>query len=347
MDIKKRTKIVATIGPVSSSPKIIKALIKAGINIARLNFSHGNYAEKREQIENIRNTAKKLKAGIAIMADLQGPKLRLGVFNGPKEIRQSDIIIFSPDAVLDEIPIQLNLAPFLKTDERMFINDGLIEFKIIGVGKKKIKVEAQDDGTISSKNGINIPDSIFNSTIFTKKDEDDLEFALNHKVDYVALSFIQTASDLDAARQMIRKYNSKTKIISKIETRKAVENMEEIIKDTDIVVVARGDLGIEIKASLVPLVQQKIINLAKQFKKPVIIATHMLESMVNHPRPTRAEVSDVANAVLSNVDAVWLSAETASGKYPVKAVSTMNEIIHTVEEFQKDKNFLRPCRGNL
>lgn len=337
----KRTKIVATVGPASSSPETIKALIKAGLNAVRLNFSHGTHQERKEQIRNIRNISKKLNKSVAIIADLQGPKLRLGIFDGIKEIKKGSIVFLSSSPVRDEIPMQFDLSPYIEKGERIFLNDGLVELKVIEVNKKTIRAQAQNDGVISSNKGVNIPDTVIKNKSFTQKDRKDLEFVLEEGVDYIALSFVQTAHDLRIAQEIIKKHNSQVKIISKIEKKMAVENLEEIILATDAIMIARGDLGIEMKASQVPLAQQKIINLARQFQKPVIIATHMLESMIQHPRPTRAETSDVAHAVLSQVDAVMLSAETASGKYPVEAVKTMSEIILSVEEQSEYKNLIQ------
>ncbi len=337
----KRTKIIATIGPASSSPKTIRALIKAGLNVARLNFSHGTYQEKKNQIQNIRNISRELKIPVAIMADLQGPKLRLGIFSEVRKIKKGNIVSFSTNPVQQEIPIQFDLTAYVSKGERIFVSDGLVEFKITEVNKKNIQAQAQNDGIISSNKGVNIPDTAIKTPSFTQKDRADLKFALNEGVDFIALSFIQTAADLKAAREVIENKKSKVKIIAKIEKKMAVENLDEIIKATDAVMIARGDLGIEMKASEVPLTQQKIINLARQFQKPVIIATQMLESMIQNPRPTRAETSDVAYAVLNQVDAVMLSAETAVGAYPVEAVKTMSEIIISVERHQQYKHLIQ------
>ncbi len=271
--ISKRTKIVATIGPASSPPTTLRALIKAGLNVARLNFSHGTYEERKEQIRNIRSISKELNKPVAIMADLQGPKLRLGFLNEPKKIKKGEIILLSTNPSQDEIPIQFDLTAYISKGERIFLNDGLVELKVIGVNKKTIQTKAQNDGIISSNKGVNVPDTMINNTAFTHKDKQDLQFVLNQGIDFVALSFIQIADDLKAAQAIIAKHKSKAQIIAKIERKMAIENLEEIIKVADAVMVARGDLGIEIKASQVPLAQQKIINLARQFQKPVIIAT--------------------------------------------------------------------------
>ncbi|MBI2019352.1 pyruvate kinase [Candidatus Daviesbacteria bacterium] len=339
--ITKRTKIVATIGPASSSPKVIEALIRAGLNVARLNFSHGTYAERKEQIKTIRVIARKLNKSVAIMADLQGPKLRLGFLKGDRKIKKGESISLSINPLPDEIPMQFDLSPYVKKGERIFLNDGLVELKVKGVNKNTILTHAQNEGIISSNKGVNIPDTKIENHSFTQKDKKDLEFVLKEGVDFVALSFVRTADDLKAAKIIIEKSKKSVQIIAKIEKKEAVLNLEEIIKETDAVMVARGDLGIEIRGSQVPLVQQKIVNLARQFQKPVIVATQMLESMIHNPRPTRAEASDVAHAVLNEVDAVILSAETAAGAYPVEAVKMMNEIILSVEEHQQFKHFIQ------
>lgn len=328
----KRTKIVATIGPASSSEAVLKSLIKSGLDIVRLNFSHGTYEERETQIKLIRKLSVELKKPIAIMADLQGPKLRLGSFEGIIQVKKGDSFVLSKNPQGLELPIQFDLSPFVSKHERIFINDGLVEFKIVDVEKDKVKIKASNNGIISANKGVNIPDTTLKNASFTKKDALDAEFVLNQNVDLIALSFVQNASDLNPLKELIKKHGSSTKIIAKIEKKSAIENLEEIIKEADGVMVARGDLGIETKASEVPIVQEKIINLARQHQKPVIVATQMLESMIYNPRPTRAETSDVANAVLSTVDAVMLSGESANGKYPIEAVSTMAEIITSVEQ---------------
>lgn len=338
----KRTKIIATIGPASSSRRVIRALIKAGLNIARLNFSHGTYEEKKEQIKNLRKIAKELKTEVSIMADLQGPKLRLGEFDEIKSVKKGNKFFLSIEPAEKEIPTQFDLSPHVYKGERIFIADGLIEFIVLEVKGRVLKVQAQNDGVISSKKGINIPDSAINNAVFTEKDEADLIFALKAGVDMVALSLIQTVKDMKKAKDIISKSKSRIKIVAKIEKKMAVENLEEIMKASDMVMVARGDLGVETKAVHVPLIQQKILNLGKELKKPVIVATHMLESMILNPRPTRAEVSDIANAVFDRADALMLSGETALGKYPVEAVKIMHEIIVATEEHQNSKHFKRP-----
>lgn len=329
----KKTKIICTIGPSSWDFDTLKALAEAGMNVARLNFSHGTHDEKREQIKFLRQISEKLNKPIMIMADLSGPKLRLGEISGVRKIEKGETLNLTLNPASDEeIPIQFDLSPYVKKDQRIYLNDGLVELKVLEVRNKVIVAQAQNNGEISSHKGVNIPDTYLKDASFTSKDFEDAEFALSEDVDYLALSFVQRPDDLDKPRELIQKHQSRTKIMVKIEKKEAVENLEEIILRSDAVMVARGDLAIEIPASKVPIVQQKTIRIARQHHKPVVIATQMLESMIENPRPTRAEVSDVANAVLDQVDAVMLSAESANGKYPVEAVTTMKEVILSVEE---------------
>lgn len=339
--IYKKTKIVCTIGPSSWDKETLKELALSGMDLARLNLSHGTHEEKRDQINRIRSVAKEIGKRIAIIADLQGPKLRLGEIDGVLTICEGDILKFSITPGKDILPIQFDFAPFIKRGQRIFLNDGLIELIVLGNSKKIVKAQAQNSGWISSNKGINLPDTYLNSAAFTPKDKIDAEFAIKEKVDYLALSYVQTASDINVVKNLIKESNSKTKIIAKIEKNEAILNLEEIIKAADALIVARGDLGIETKAEEVPLLQQKIVKLSRQHQKPVIVATQMLESMVENPRPTRAEVSDVANAVLDQVDGVMLSAESASGKYPIQAVKIMRDVILSVEKNSEYKKYIK------
>lgn len=336
----KRTKIVCTIGPSSWDYETLEKLARAGMNVARLNFSHGSLEEKAEQIKNIRAIARKINKPIAILADLQGPKLRLGTIDGKLEIKKGDLLTLSINPKEDELPMQFDIAPYVQKDHRIFLNDGLVEVKVTQVKGKSVHTIAQNDGWVSSKKGVNIPDSNIGRASFTDKDKEDAEFALKQEVDYIALSFVQTVDDVIIVKDLIKKRHGRTRIISKIEKAEAVNNLEEIIKKSDAVMVARGDLAIETSAAAVPIVQEKIIKLGRRYYKPVIVATQMLESMVENPRPTRAEVSDVANAVLDQVDAVMLSAESANGKYPIEAVKTMKEVIISVEEHPEYHNHI-------
>lgn len=328
----RKTKIVCTIGPASWDPLTIRKMAKAGMNVARLNMSHGTQEEKLKQIKYVREISEKLKKPIAIFADLQGPKLRLGIIDGIRNIKTGETIKISSEPTnKTELPIQLDLTSFIKPGDRMFLNDGLIETRVRDVQGKTIIVKALNSGIVSSNKGINVPDTNLKGASFTPKDESDAIFALKHGVDYIALSFVQTVDDIKPVKKIIEEINPKIKIIVKIEKKEAIENLEEIIQEADSIMVARGDLAIETETAQVPIYQEQIINLCRQYQKPVIIATQMLESMIENPRPTRAEVSDVANAVLDQVDAVMLSAESASGKYPVEAVEQMRKIIESVE----------------
>lgn len=338
----KKTKIVATIGPSSSNPSTLKQMVQSGLNVARLNFSHGSHPEKLGLIKIIREISQELNKPITIYADLSGPKLRLGEIEGIKEIRKGDEINLSTEPQDDfQLPMQFDLAPFVQPKQRIFLNDGLVALEVQKVSGKVIFTQALNSGWVSSHKGVNVPETRLKGATFTTKDKEDCEFALSQNVDYIGLSFIQSPEDLDPALEMIKKHHSQAKIVVKIEKPEAITNLEEIIKKTDAVMVARGDLGIEIPAYDVPVIQQKIVRLARQYQKPVIIATQMLESMMENPRPTRAEISDVANAVLDQADAVMLSGETASGKYPIEAVKIMKETILSVEDHPDYKNYIK------
>lgn len=340
--VHKRTKIIATIGPATFGHEKLRALAEAGMNIVRLNFSHGTHEEKAEQIALTRQIAHELGKPLGIIADLSGPKLRLGSCDEQVNIKKGDHLSLALNPVTNqELPIQFDLSPFVKKNQHIFINDGLVQLKVLGLTGNSIKCVAENDGWASSNKGVNVPDTHLKGAAFTQKDREDAEFALKQGVDYLNLSFIQTADDIKPARKLIKKYQAHTKIIVKIEKKEAVNNLSEIIDSADAVMVARGDLGIEVPASSVPIIQQKIIHLGRQNQTPVIVATQMLESMTENPRPTRAETSDVANAVLDQVDAVMLSAESAAGKYPIEAVKTMKEIILDVEAHPDYNNYIK------
>lgn len=338
----RKTKIVCTIGPSSAEKSRFKQMCLNGLDIARLNFSHGSQEEKLEKIKMIRQVSDEIKKPIAILADMSGPKLRLGKFEGILELQKNqDLTLVLNPQNEKEIPIQFDLSPYVKKNQRIFLNDGLVELRVQSIHGKSIHTKVQNNGWISSNKGVNVPDTMIPGASLTPKDVDDLEFSLDQNVDYIALSFVQTALDLKKCREMIKKAKSKAKIVVKIEKAKACEHLEEIIKEADAAMVARGDLGIEIPPQEVPLIQQKIIKITRQYNKPVIVATQMLESMVENPRPTRAEVSDIASAVLDQVDAVMLSAESASGKYPIEAVSIMRETILSVEQDSKYQHYIK------
>lgn len=337
----KKTKIVATLGPSSWSEKPLTQMIESGLNVCRLNFSHGSLEEKKEQIELIRKISKRLKIQVAIMADLPGPKLRLGEIDGIRNIVGGEAIVLSFEPKDSALPLQYDFSKSVKKGDRVYLNDGLVALTVTKVSGKDITCVAQNDGWVSSKKGVNLPDTILEGAAFEKKDQESALFAIKSEVDYIALSFVQSEKDVLLVKKLIEKYKSKTKIIVKIEKPEAVKNLQAIIEAADGVMVARGDLAIETSAAEVPIIQQKIVLIARQLQKPVIVATQMLESMTENPRPTRAEASDVANAVLSQVDAVMLSAESASGKYPVESVRTMSEIIENVEKNPEFKRYIR------
>lgn len=339
--LKKKTKIVATLGPASAGDKTIRKLIESGMNVARLNFSHGTHESMAELLKSLRAMSKETGIPVAVLADLQGPKIRLGKFEGKLEISVGQEIVLSINPSKGELPIQFDLSRFVLEGQRIFVNDGLIELVVKQVDGQKIVTIAKSAGEISSNKGLNIPDTKLGVAAFTDKDREDAIFALKHKVDYVALSFVETAKDLDPLKTLITELNPGVKTIVKIERKEALANLEKIIDSADAVMVARGDLATETSPSEIPVYQQKIIRLARQANKPVIVATQMLESMTENPRATRAETSDVANAVFIQADAVMLSAESATGKYPVEAVAAMCEIITSVEEHPDFKQYIR------
>ena len=334
----KRTKILATIGPASFTKEGIESLIDAGINGCRLNFSHGLYTERDEQIKWIREAAKKRGRHVAILQDLQGPKIRLGLLqeeNMELAVKRGDKLIL--DYGLEEhegglhLPVQYNLAKKVKVGEPIFMFDGKIETTVTKViSDEAIEVEVLNDGVLGSRKGLNLPETDFGDDIITEKDMADIEFGCSRDFDYVALSFVHSAADIEKLRQILTSHGSTAKIVAKIETKKAVasdEILEGIVKAADGVMVARGDMAVEAGAEVVPVVQHKLVEMCRKHAKLVIIATQMMGSMVNIPEPSRAEVSDVANAVIQGADVVMLSDETAQGKYPVETVKAMKKVI--------------------
>jgi pyruvate kinase len=331
----KRTKIIATLGPSTNSYESVLALIKAGANGIRLNFSHGSHEERVQQIKWIRKASKEYGKPIAIIQDLQGPKIRLGDFEGPINVKKGQTIKLSYSSDYEStgiIPTQYDLSKKVKKGERLYIFDGKVKTIVAKVQNKMVFTEVQNDGILLKRKGINLPDTDFAGDIITDKDKKDVEFGRSHDVDYVALSFVQTADDVLALKSILKKHVSTAQVISKIETKAAVDNLEEIIKASDAVMVARGDLAIETTPEAVPIVQRSIIGLGQKYAKPTIVATQMLASMTESPEPTRAEVSDVANAVILGADCVMLSDETASGNYPLESVKVMKRVIIYTQE---------------
>lgn len=328
----KRTKILATVGPITSNPDMIKQMIEAGVNGFRLNFSHGDYAERDDQMQWIREASQQVGKPVAILQDLQGPKIRLGMLNENLDVKTGDEIILDSAAEHDgyTLPVQYNLATKVKVGEPVYIFDGKVRTTVVDIpSETAIKLRVENDGTLMSKKGINLPDTDFGGDILTPKDLKDIEYGLTKDIDYVALSFVQSPEDIHNLRQILVAGGSQAQIIAKIETKAAIkeEVLEEIVKATDGIMVARGDLAVEAGAEIVPIVQRRLIALCRKHGKLSIVATQMMASMVDAPEPTRAEVSDVANAVIQGADSVMLSDETANGRYPLETVAAMKRVI--------------------
>lgn len=331
----KRTKILATLGPATNSPEKIKQLIEAGANGFRLNFSHGSYEERLDQIKWIRDASAEVGRTVAILQDLQGPKIRLGVLkNNHLDVKAGDEIVL--DHAIQEhdgsmnLPIQYNLANKVKVGEPVYLFDGKIRGEMIErVGDTAIKIRILNEGFLMSRKGLNLPDTDFGGDILTPKDLADVEFGADKDIDFVALSFIQSADDINNLRQIMLSHGSTAQIIAKVETKAAIEMeaLKEIVKAADGVMIARGDLAVETSPEIVPIVEREAIRLCRKYGKLSIVATQMLASMVDNPEPTRAEVSDVATAVILGADVVMLSDETANGSYPVEAVKMMAKTV--------------------
>lgn len=333
----KRSKILATLGPPTNNYEAIEALIKAGTNGFRLNFSHGSYEERDRQITWIRAASEKLGKPVAILQDLQGPKIRLGNLNSDMNVKKDDILTLDFAAEHDGLilPVQYNLAEKVKVGEQLYIFDGKIRTLVTEIASETaIKVVVQNDGVLMSRKGINLPDTDFAGDIVTPKDTADVEYGANKDIDFVALSFVQSAEDIHSLRQMLVSLDSTAQIIAKIETKAAIEDntLKAIVRASDGVMVARGDLAVEAGAEVVPIVQRRIIALCRRYGKISIVATQMMASMVNNPEPTRAEVSDVASAVILGADTVMLSDETANGQYPIETVTAMKKVIIYTQE---------------
>ena len=334
----RRTKIVATIGPATSSKKCIQSLLISGVNSFRLNFSHGTHFEHQKVIENIRSLSILHGAPTTIICDLQGPKIRTGkTANGKTELKQGQIVRLSSMFKIGDsnnIPSDFpNINLHCKIGDRILLDDGIIELKVVKKQNKILHCKVIFGGILTDNKGINLPNSKSIKSKHSTKDLKDLKFALKNKVDYIALSFVKDLNDILKLKKIISNSNSpETRVIAKIERLEAVNNIEEIAIHSDAIMVARGDLSVEIGQTGLPFMQKKIINKCNFLGKPVITATQMLESMIEKPKPTRAEITDIANAVLDGTDAVMLSAETAIGKYPDKCVKTMHEIILEVEK---------------
>jgi len=331
-----RTKIVATVGPASSSKEMLRALIKEGVDVFRINFSHGNHDDKKLVIDLIRELNDEMGTHVAVLMDLQGPKIRVNKVEDNVVLVQGQELVITTRELLGNNEIvstsYKDLPRDVKPEERILIDDGKIELSVVEVRDIDIVTRVVYGGPLTSRKGINLPNSKVSAPSLTEKDLEDLEFGLKNDVNWVALSFVRKAEDINKLRGILEKNNSKARIVAKIEKPEALEDIDAIIEATDAVMVARGDLGVEIWMEDVPIVQKKLIEKCNKASKPVIVATQMMESMIENPRPTRAETNDVANAVMDGADALMLSAETAAGKYPLEVVRSMVRTITSIEK---------------
>ncbi len=334
-----KTKIVATVGPASSSKPMLKKLMSSGVDVFRINFSHSSYAETKKIVDNIRSLNSELKVHVSILGDLQGPKIRIGQVEQGVELKKGDVLSFTttdPDYIGDKRKVSINYSSFpsdVSKNEKILINDGKLILKVIKTNKKDyVEAKVIQGGSLNSNKGVNLPNTKISMPALTLKDKEDAMFSIKNKFDWIALSFVRNSKDLSILKKLIETNSSqKIPIISKIEKPQAIENIDGILKNSDGLMVARGDLGIEIPSEEVPLNQKLLVTKAKKARKPVIIATQMMESMIESLTPSRAEVNDVANSVMDGADAIMLSGETSVGKNPIEVVKTIEKIINRVE----------------
>lgn len=341
----KKTKIVCTIGPATESSEMLEKLLKAGMNVMRLNFSHGDFNEHQARVDRLKALTAKTGIPAAIMQDLSGPKFRIGDFYKERVIlKEGDFITLTPEKIVgDEKRVSINyptLANELKVGNIVMVDDGKKKFEVVEIKNSEIKCKILVGGETKGRRSVNLPGAYLKISSLTAKDKKDIEFGIKNNVDIIAFSFVRRAEDVDELRAILKKAKSKAMILSKIETQEAVDNFDSILEKSDAIMVARGDMAVEIGAENVPLVQKMIIKKCNAVGKPVITATQMLESMIKSPVPTRAEVSDVANAILDGTDAVMLSEETTLGDFPIKAVELMGRIAVKVEGGYLHKQFL-------
>ncbi len=334
-----KTKIVATVGPASNSKEMLRALIKEGVDVFRLNFSHGTHEDHLKVINNVRELNKEMNGSVCLLQDLQGPKIRVNEMEPGIVLERGQTFIITSRELLGNTEIAStsykSLPNDVKVGDAILIDDGKIELRVTEVRDIDVVTEVVYGGPLKSRKGINLPFTKVSAPSLTEKDLKDLEFGLQHDVDWIALSFVRKAYDIESMRAIIDKYKSAARIVAKIEKPEALDNIDEIIAATDAVMVARGDLGVEIYMEEVPMVQKSLIDKCNRAGKPVIVATQMMESMIENPRPTRAETNDVANAVMDGADALMLSAETASGRYPLEVIRSMVRTIASVEKSEK------------
>ncbi len=346
----RRAKIIATIGPSSNTIEMLEKMILAGMNAARVNMSHGTYEAHEQSIKNIRQASKNVGKEIAILLDLQGPKIRVDKVPEPLQLNDGDVWVIGPSLVKDQYPeyaknfiptIYKNLVKDAHVGARILFDDGLIVAEAIEKDRDVLKIKVTVGGLLKSNKGINLPYVNVSAPSFTEKDREDLMFGLKQGIDYVALSFVRTAQDVIEVKSLLHNMKVQIPIVSKIEKPEALDNMESICQVSDVIMIARGDMGVEVGNHLVPAIQKKMIKLCNELGKPIITATQMLESMITNSAPTRAEASDVANAIWDGTDVVMLSGETASGKYPLEAITIMGQIIEEAEKAPKERPFLR------
>jgi pyruvate kinase len=346
----RKTKIVCTIGPSSAKESVIEAMIENGMNVARLNFSHGEHKDHEEKITMIRRISAKIGTPVAILQDLAGPKIRVGSIPEPGVLLEAgqDFILTARDIAGTREMVSVSypdLPREVKAGDRLLLADGLMELVVVNTNAAEIHCRVITGGILTSHKGINLPTGTIKAPSLTDKDREDLIFGLEHDVDYIALSFVKTADDIKAVKDIIRQKGMNTPVIAKIEKHEALDHLEDIMEVSDGIMVARGDLGVEIPLEEVPLIQKRLIRKANASGKPVITATQMLRSMVTSPRPTRAEAADVVNAVLDGTDAVMLSEETASGDYPVEAVGIMHRLAVNAEAGFPYESYLNVIPG--
>ena len=347
----RRAKIVATLGPASSDEETFRKLVRAGLDVARLNFSHGSHEQKSELIAMVRKIAKEEDKPICILADLQGPKIRTGtlVDHKPVLLKAGDKLTITPekiDGTAERVStVFTTLAENLRPGDQVLLSDGLIELRVLELQGADVVTEIINGGMLGEKKGINLPGVAIKVPALTPKDEEDLEFALKAGADTIAVSFVQTADDVRYVKSRIAALGYDAWVIAKLEKPQAIDHLDSILEASDAIMVARGDLGVEVPPEKVPAIQKHIIRRANEYLKPVITATQMLESMIENPRPTRAEASDVANAIYDGTDAVMLSAESAAGKYPVESIAMMNKIILESEAQMSLEPHFAPTRS--
>ncbi|HSD79112.1 MAG TPA: pyruvate kinase, partial [Solirubrobacteraceae bacterium] len=324
--MERRAKIVATLGPASAEDAVVAALLRAGADVFRLNLSHGSAADHREAIARVRRVAAGLGKHVPVLLDLMGPRFRLGTLAAPRALRRGERVTLGTGRGADLPVDDPGFLRHLRVGERVLIADGLVELAVTAKSARRVAARVVSGGTVSTRKGINLPDSRIPFAI-SRKDRADIAFAVAERADYLGASYIGRARDVEALREVVRAHGDDIPIVAKLERAAAVEHIDEITAAADAVMVARGDLGVEVPLHQVPVLQKRIITAGRRLGKPVIVATQMLESMIAQPRPTRAETSDVANAVFDGADALMLSGETAAGRFPVEAVQTMDRVI--------------------